>query len=130
MNRYRDWFQQARANLDHARTSAEVGHYSWACFAAQQAAEAALKGMHLREGQIAWGHSLIDLLGELPGAEAPPETLLDAARSLDQFYIPTRYPDAHPAGSAARHYTAENAASAVRWAEEILGYAEGAGLED
>ena len=122
MNRARDWLEQARANLGHAERSLAFGDFAWACFAAQQAAEAALKALHLRLGQVAWGHSLLDLFEALPEAVQPPPELLDKARVLDKYYIPTRYPDAHPAGPAARHYTRGEAEAAVRLAAEVVNY--------
>ena len=130
MNRWRDWLDQARENLAHAERSAEMGDFSWACFSAHQAAEAALKAVHLRAGQVAWGHSLVDLIGALPENLDEREGLMDAAKVLDRYYIPTRYPDAHPSGSAARHYTKTDAGSAVDSAREIIEFCAGARLED
>lgn len=59
MGRAEDWFSQAEHNLHHARRSVEIGDYAWACFAAHQAAEAALKGAHLRLGGILLGGMLL-----------------------------------------------------------------------
>ncbi len=120
MNRARDWLEQAGHNLAHARSSLALGHHAWACFAAQQAAEAALEALHLARGQVAWGHSILDLLAELPEGFEVPEDLVEAAKVLDKYYIPTRYPDAHPSGPAARHYLAREAEEAVGMAERIL----------
>jgi len=129
MNRWKDWLEQAKANLTHAQHSVDAGDYAWACFAAQQAAAAALKALHQRYGQVAWGHSVLDLTANLP-QEARPETgFLDEAKLLDKYYIPTRYPDAHPAGSASRHYTKGEAQGAVRMAEEVLAHCERKSLE-
>jgi HEPN domain-containing protein len=47
MRRHSDWLRQAQRDLEHARRSQEAGDYEWACFAAQQAAEKALKALHL-----------------------------------------------------------------------------------
>ncbi len=129
MNRYRDWLEQARINLTHAERSVDMGDHAWACFAAQQAAEAALKALHLRRGQVAWGHSIIDLLEALPAEARPLGTLLERARALDKYYIPTRYPDVHPAGPAARHYTAPEARDAVQTAREVVEHCERKSLE-
>lgn len=129
MNRYRDWLEQARINLSHAEKSVDMGDHAWACFAAQQAAEAALKGLHLRRGQVAWGYSIIDLLAALPAEAKPSDALLERSRLLDRYFIPTRYPDAHPAGPAARHYTGTEAQDAVRIAREVLEHCERQGLE-
>jgi len=129
MNRYRDWLEQARSNLKHAEHSVGAGDYAWACFAAHQAAEAALKALHLRSGQVAWGHSILDLFASLPDRLSPGPGLLDKAKTLDKYYIPTRYPDAHPAGSAARHYTRNEALQAIALAEEVLAFCERESME-
>ncbi|MCX7607207.1 MAG: HEPN domain-containing protein [Bacteroidia bacterium] len=127
MNRARDWFKQAQYNLLHAQRSIDMGDYAWACFAAHQAAEAALKGLHLRLGQVAWGHSVSHLLLTLPGRKAPSEELVAFARFLDKQYIPSRYPDAHPDGPASENYTLSEARYALEAAEKILLFC-GAGL--
>ncbi len=106
-----------------------MGDHAWACFAAQQAAEAALKALHLHRGQVAWGHSIIDLLDTLPVEAKPADALFEKGRTLDKYYIPTRYPDVHPAGPAARHYTAQEAWGAVRAAREVLEHCERQSLE-
>jgi len=124
VNRARDWLEQARHTLRHAQGSLGLGDYAWACFAAQQAAEAALKGLHLARGQVAWGHSILDLLADLPEDVDVPEDLVEAAKVLDKYYIPTRYPDAHPAGPAARHYTRLEAEEALDLAQKILAFVE------
>ena len=41
----------------------------------------------------AWGHTLTALIGNLPEVvEQPLETLVNYARILDKYYIPTRSP--------------------------------------
>ncbi|HSW11185.1 MAG TPA: HEPN domain-containing protein [Bacillota bacterium] len=129
MNRYRDWLEQAGYNLRYAEHGANAGYHAWACFAAHQAGEAALKGLHLRLGQVAWGHSLLDLLSSLPESVRPAASLLDNARILDKYYIPTRYPDAHPAGPASRHYSSDEAIQAICLAREVLDFCEGESVE-
>ncbi len=124
MNRYRDWLEQARRDLDHARQSIPLSHFEWACFAAQQAAEKGVKALHLRLGTVAWGHSVLELLDGLPAGHRPEERLLDQARILDRFYIPPRYPNAHPAGPSHQFYTAADAQQAVSAAEEVIEYCE------
>ena len=96
-NRARDWFNQATRDLDQARDSRATGRHEWACFAAQQAADKAVKALHLHLGQEAWGHVVATLLAELPDPvrQGAPD-LLDKGRVLDNFYIPARYPKATP----------------------------------
>src|SRR4051794_22831162 len=92
-----DWLTQAERDLEQAGESRAAGRHEWACFASHQAAEKAVKALHLRLGQDAWGHVIARLLQELP-AQVPSE-LIDRARVLDGFYIPTRYPNSHPEGA-------------------------------
>jgi HEPN domain-containing protein len=42
-DRSRDWLMQAGRDLEQARDSRASGRHEWACFAAQQAAEKAVK---------------------------------------------------------------------------------------
>ena len=64
--RARDWFQQAERDLEQAEASRREKRHEWACFAAQQSAEKAVKALHLALGQDAWGHVVARLLSELP----------------------------------------------------------------
>ena len=120
-NRYPDWFRQAEADLRHARNSLDDGDFEWSCFAAHQAAEKAIKAVFLKEGMDAWGHTLTALIGNLPSPSEPlPETLLNHARILDKYYIPTRYPNGFDSGAPTDYYTEEEAHNAIRLAEAIL----------
>jgi len=46
VSRAADWLRQALRDLEHAKRSVELGDYEWACFAAQQAAEKAVKALY------------------------------------------------------------------------------------
>ena len=88
----RRWMEAALRTLDSARGDLERGDYNWACFKAQQAAELAVKGLLWGIGRPGYGHSVARLLaraGEELEAEIP-EGLLDCAKLLDKFHIPTR----------------------------------------
>jgi len=120
-NRYADWYRQAEADLRHARHAHEDSDYEWSCFAAQQAAEKALKALFQRLGMEAWGHTITALMGNLKDTADPPnETLLDYARSLDKHYIPTRYPNGFASGAPTDFYTEGEAREAISHAEAIL----------
>jgi HEPN domain-containing protein len=116
-NRSRDWLAQADRNLEQARASRAEGRHEWACFAAQQAAEMAVKALHLSLGQEAWGHVVARLLTELP---LPVEPLVDKAKVLDNFYVATRYPNGHPEGAPFEHYGPLQSDDAIRYAGEIV----------
>lgn len=95
MERSKDWLDEAKGDLEHARNDLDGGFYNWACFSAQQAAEKAIKAVFQRMGAEAWGHSAADLLKELSKKHDIPDELQDGALELDKAYIPTRYPNAH-----------------------------------
>ncbi|MDI6853572.1 MAG: HEPN domain-containing protein [Deltaproteobacteria bacterium] len=92
-SRARDWFNQALRDLEQAEDSQKAERHEWACFAAQQAAEKAVKALHLHHGQEAWGHIVARLLQELPEEISVTEKLIEKAKVLDNFYIPARYPN-------------------------------------
>jgi HEPN domain-containing protein len=120
MERSRDWFAQAERDLVQATESRESGHHEWACFAAQQGAEKAVKALHLSLGQEAWGHVVAKLLRELPiEVEA---RLVEKAKVLDNFYVGTRYPNGHAEGSPFEHYGEIQSEEALRHAGEILDF--------
>ncbi|WP_457599823.1 HEPN domain-containing protein [Hydrogenivirga sp.] len=57
--------------------------YEWACFTTQQATE-----------------KIIKALGMKLGVEVP-SSVLEAAKELDKYYIPTRYPNGFASGKPA-----------------------------
>lgn len=119
MRRSRDWLRQAELDIAAARDAQRSGHHEWACFAAQQAAEKAVKALHESEGTEAWGHSVVELSR---GLKDVPDVVLDAAKGLDKHYIPARYPNSHPAGAPGDLYTASEALRALSDTELVIGY--------
>ncbi len=119
-NRALDWLSQAEHDLDHARNASEDGDFDWACFAAHQAAEKAVKALFLHLGGEAWGHGLLAIVKDLGQRIATPPEMPDRARRLDKHYIPTRYPNGFEAGAPHQYYTAGEAQEAISDAEEML----------
>ena len=127
MNRSLDWLHQAQADLAQAQLSADGGHHEWACFACHQAAEKALKALHLHLGQQVWvwGHGLGRSLRDLPPeasaslAVAVPD-LEDRLRILDALYIPTRDPDSLPDGAPTDHFGRLQSADALCHARALV----------
>jgi HEPN domain-containing protein len=117
-DRSKDWLDQAQRDLEQARSSQKEDRHEWACFAAQQSAEKAVKALHLFLKQEAWGHVVARLLNELP--LTIPEELLDKAKVLDGLYIPTRYANGHPEGAPFEHYGKIQSKDAINYAGEIL----------
>lgn len=119
-NRSADWFSQAEKDLSLARDSMKLSRFEWSCFAAHQAAEKALKALHLFHCQEACGHVVRRLLEELPQDINLPDDILDKARILDGYYIPTRYPNGHSEGAPFEHYGSLQAGEAINYAGEII----------
>jgi len=91
------WMAFAADDLRAAEVLCAEGVWGQACFHAQQAAEKALKALLASATGEAppRTHGIAELLFLLP------ETSLSAIRaelaeSLDDYYLPTRYPDALP----------------------------------
>jgi HEPN domain-containing protein len=128
VERSKDWLGQAYRDLRQAEASIREGLYEWACFAAQQAAEKAVKALIQRLGGEAWGHSVAALMDELPENVKRPD-LRERALELDHAYIPSRYPNAHPVGFPGNLYTRGVAERLAGYAREILSYCEKKVLE-
>ncbi len=123
------WLTQANADFDAVSLLAER-HPHLACFHAQQASDKAVKAVLTRlTGDALPSHELDRLLGacERSGLSVP-DAVLRKARSLDKYYVPTRYPDALGFADAALTYGLEDVAAAqaaaadVRdWCDEAIG---------
>jgi HEPN domain-containing protein len=120
VSRAQDWFNQALRDLEQAEDSKAAGRHEWACFAAQQAAEKAVKALHLHFGQEFWGHVVARSLQELPQSVVITDDLIEKAKVLDNFYIPSRYPNSHPSGAPFEHYGLLQSQTAVAYAREII----------
>lgn len=121
-SRAQDWFRQAEQDLEQAEDSRQAGRHEWACFAAQQAAEKAVKALHLHAGQEAWGHVIAKLLKELPDTISLSDELVERGRVLDNFYIPARYPNSHPEGAPFEHFGPLQSSTAIDHARTILAF--------
>lgn len=49
-----------------------------------------------------------------------PDTLIDKAKVLDNFYVATRYTNGHPEGAPFEHYGPLQSSEAIQYAHEIL----------
>lgn len=122
---YQRWRSEAEHALDSARREGAAGGYNWSCFLAEQSGQLAMKALLHGLGRGPWGHDLIRLGDETVKAGLPvPDDVRDALARLSRHYIPARYPDAHPSGSAASRYRASDASAAIADAEHVLRFAE------
>ena len=115
-----DWLRQALRDLAHARDTFEDGVYEWAAFAAQQAAETAVKALFQSLGGEARGHSVSQLLASLPPTVRASDALIEDAKELERHYIGPRYPNSFPAGAPGDFYPAAEARRALAAAERVI----------
>jgi len=95
--RFRQWLDRAAEDVTVAQLVFREGYFSHACFLAQQSVEKILKGYLL------WAcntyprvHRLVDLLALCREQDATFEELQTGCLIMDQYYIPTRYPNGVP----------------------------------
>jgi len=115
------WLAQAQHDLRAADLIRREGFPEIACFLAHQSAEKALKAFLYTQGErYVVGHATHRLVQDCAGYEALFVDLLDGCRRLDQYYIPTRYPNGLPAGIPHDVYTPDQAAEAIELARAII----------
>ena len=118
--RSEDWMKQAERDLKTAEKLLKEQIYEWACFIAHQAAEKAVKAVIQKLGGIGWGHSINNLLKLLSEKIEVKKELLNLAKTLDKYYVPTRYPNSFETGSPYEYFTREEAEKAILHSREII----------
>jgi HEPN domain-containing protein len=101
--------------------------WNWACFQAQQAGEKALKALLYRHGRTSvMTHSLRRLVRECEAVAKGATELDDDAVLLDQFYIPTRYPNGLDEDlPPSQYYVEKDAQRCLSSARSILDFVQG-----
>ena len=115
------WLRQAENDLEYARLGLREGFSAQVCFLCQQISEKALKSVHYGKlgKRIVYGHSLVELAQEL-------SLVSDLHRDLamlDQYYIPTRYPNGLPGGAPYEVYSRAQAEAAVAVCDRVISFA-------
>lgn len=116
------WLKQGQHALQVAETLLRDGCYAESCFHAEQTAQLVLKAYLFGQGERFVNIHAVKLLTErCAGYDAAFQRVVDAGKILDQYYIPTRYPDAigFP-GVPYETYTNAQAREAVMLASELL----------
>lgn len=116
------WLRQAEHDLNVAQSHQERDNFSDACFMAEQASQKALKGFLIAQGRRSiLIHSVAQLSEECSQIDKDFSSHIAPARILDQYYIPTRYPDAlAPPAVPFESYTPEQGDKAVQTARAIV----------
>ncbi len=119
------WLRQSENDLAGARVLHREGFFALACFTSQQAAEKALKALaYLKGERFVPGHSVKGLLDDLMATYPELASVHEGAEGLDQYYVPTRYPNALPGGAPFEVYRCEQAEEAFSIAEGLIQVAE------
>ena len=117
----RRWLDAALDDLSHTRYAEEGDFHAHACFWAHQAAEKAVKAVHHTRGARAvLGHSVRNLIERLDPRLRELDELLDDARELDLYYVPTRYPNGLEAWTPATGFGARQSAAAIAGSSAIV----------
>lgn len=117
------WLEQAGHDFELAQKELRVlKFYSDACFMAEQASQKALKAFLLFKGErYVFIHSVAELAKFASRYDKGFIKLVKLGAKLDQYYIPTRYPDALNAPAVPyRSYDKDDAKDAVKCSQKIL----------
>lgn len=120
------WLSQAENDLSAAQHMLDGGFYAQACFLCHQVAEKALKALaYYRGDRYVLGHSLLQLLREIVGTYPDMSQFEALMGVLNQYYVPTRYPDALPGGTPFETYNQGQAEEALAGASRLVDAAKG-----
>src|SRR3990172_13410726 len=115
----RAWLERAQDDRRWAEFNLSGGFISQACFACQQAVEMLLKAFLLAHNAVPpKTHDLVDLAALCTQYEPSVGAFEDAARTLTQYYVATRYLDLP---EAKRDYTKEDAIEALEHVDRFIG---------
>ena len=115
------WWQQAENDLEFARMALREEFFHQACFIAQQSAEKAVKAIGYRLGdRTILGHSVVVLVARYAEQVPALADLNEEAGILDQYYIPTRYPNGLPGGVPFAAFHEPQARAAIEAAARFM----------
>jgi HEPN domain-containing protein len=119
----REWLNRARSSLAQARAHIGEIYLEDLCFAAQQAAEKAIKAVLIRRGvAFPYIHDLARLLTLVEEAGVKIPEAVRRAEALTRYALVTRYPGlAEPVTEAQYQEALVSAEVVVAWAEGEVG---------
>lgn len=68
------------------------------------------------------GHSVTEMLRQLPAAVAVPAKLLEGAQELDKVYVAARYPNGFASGTPSEYFNSKNSRELLEYAREIVAW--------
>ena len=122
MQPHEQWLARAEDDLSFAQLGLREKYFSQVCFLSQQVVEKAFKAFLLAKGRsYPRVHKVIELANLCFEIEKDLDPLKNDLKLLDEFYIPTRYPDAIPGSSPSGVPEFADAEAALQTATKILG---------
>lgn len=113
------WLAFAKYDLKSAKWQLKGKIYTSVCYASQQTAEKLLKALVLANGKgVPKVHSLDRLISTLKKLGVKTSTIEQAARTLDKYYLTSRYPGQY--GGPEGLYDEKDAKQAIQAAQKIL----------
>ena len=123
MKESNNWFEFAKEDLIVAQASLEKGIYNQVCFHAHQGVEKMLKGYLAIKGKdIPKTHFISVLLKLCAELDLKFKEMTHICIKLDNYYIPTRYPDALPGILAEGIPEKDDAEEAISVLEEMMDF--------
>jgi HEPN domain-containing protein len=123
---FQQWLDFASEDLTVARLVFAEEHFAHGCFLSQQCMEKALKAFLLAKlNQYPRIHNLTDLLTQCTTIDTGFSQFIADCVTVDQYYIPTRYPSGLPGGLASGPPSDKHAQTAIAAAEKILHFVAG-----
>ncbi|HCJ10280.1 MAG TPA: DNA-binding protein [Clostridiales bacterium] len=117
------WLTHARDEFRDADELRKRGRFYLALFHFQQAAEKALKAyllVSVKSADVLRTHSITELLHTATEMDADFRRV-EMSKRLDQYYVPTRYPNGLPGGVPSRYFDdPEEAAEAAELARQVV----------
>jgi HEPN domain-containing protein len=118
---YEQWLARAEDDLSFAQLGFRERYFSQVCFLSQQVVEKSFKAFLLAKGRsYPRLHKVIELAKLCTELENDLDPLKNELKLLDEFYIPTRYPDAIPGGLPGGVPAAADAQVALETAATLL----------
>jgi HEPN domain-containing protein len=120
------WLTRAENDLAFAALGLQYQYFSQVCFPCQQASEKALKALLIAGCQrYPRVHNLVELVNRCKEWYPRVVDFEDLARTLDQYYIPSRYPDGVPGSLSTGEPAEHHAREALELATRIVSFCKG-----
>lgn len=121
MLQHEKWLAKAEEDLAFANLGLREKYFSQVCFLSQQVVEKSFKAFLISKGHAYPRlHKVLALASLCREIKKDIEPYRSDLKLLDEFYIPTRYPDAIPGGLSSGFPDEKDARQAIEVARKIL----------